>query len=102
MDWIYSIPFIFSLVVLGRGLKKRLSFLWRIILFLEKNSTNIWFLHGIFFTPNRTLQFIAYWPHYGVLIVLWVLIITGGISVLLSPVQKAVGTFIGRYKWGNG
>ena len=58
--------------------------------FLGRNSMNIWLLHSIFFTPEKSLQWIAYLPYYGVPIVAWVLVICSGISVVLGKVQKAL------------
>ena len=47
---------------------------------LSLYSMDIWLLHSIFFMPNRTIQFIAYAPHIGLLIVVWVT----GLTILLS------------------
>lgn len=54
-----------------------------IVKWLASNSMRLWFLHGIFFTPNKSLQAIAYFPRNPVLIVLWVIL-------LLSPICKIV------------
>lgn len=46
-----------------------------ILTILGKESTDIWFLHSIFFTPLRKLQWIAYFPRISVLIWLWTIFI---------------------------
>lgn len=53
-------------------------------------SMNLWFFHAIFFTPNRTLQWVAYRPKVGILIVLWALIILIPISYFLQVIQLGV------------
>lgn len=57
---------------------------------LSRNSTNIWFLHGIFFTPNHTIQWIAYWPKYPVLIFIWTLLLSLGCSMLIEGCRTRV------------
>lgn len=60
---------------------------------LAKESTNIWFLHAIFFTPYRSYQFIAVWPRLSILIIIWV-------TILLVEVSKVV-TYIQRFVWSE-
>lgn len=47
---------------------------------LAKYSMYMWFLHSIFFTPNNSLQWLAYWPKYPFLILIWTLFLTLSIS----------------------
>lgn len=47
-----------------------------ILISLSKESTNMWFLHGLFFTPKKTIQWIAYLPRYSLLILVWTLLLT--------------------------
>ena len=55
---------------------------------IAKYSMNIWFLQGIFFTPNRTLQWLAYWPKYPVLIFIWTLILMLFCAIPVSRLQS--------------
>jgi hypothetical protein len=50
---------------------------------LSKESTNIWYLHAIFFTPLRKFQQIALIPKISLLVIPWVLLI-------LMPVAKSI------------
>ena len=62
----------------------------RIVGTLAKESTNIWFLHAIFFTPYRSYQFLALWPRASFLIIIWVLILLIGASKIISFFQNLV------------
>lgn len=81
-DLIYTPVLIYCLVRLLTWLH---SFhLSTFLTLLSHNSTNIWFLHGIFFTPNHTIQWLAYWPKYPVLILIWTLLLTLGCSMVIE------------------
>lgn len=51
-------------------------------------STNMWYLHAIFFGAYAKLQFIAYIPNYLGVIVIWVYIILLPIAFVLHRVQQ--------------
>lgn len=57
---------------------------------LGKYSMNMWFLHGIFFTPKKTLQWIAYFPKYPILILIWTLFLMFWCSVLIARLQNYI------------
>lgn len=57
---------------------------------LAKESTNIWFLHAIFFTPYRSYQFIAVWPRLSILIIIWVTILLVEVSKVITHIQQFV------------
>lgn len=57
---------------------------------LAKESTNIWFLHAIFFTPYRSYQFIAVWPRLSILIIIWVTVLLVGMSKIITYLQQFV------------
>lgn len=60
----------------------------KLLLFLSKYSTWIWFIHGIFFIGNATIQKIAYWPRISALILLWVLSLCLVLSFALNFVES--------------
>lgn len=64
-----------------------------ILISLSKESTNMWFLHGLFFTPKKTIQWIAYLPRYSLLILVWTLLLTYCCS-------KGVSYFIELFRSG--
>lgn len=61
---------------------------------LSKESTNMWFLHGLFFTPNKTIQWIAYIPQYSLLILIWTLFVMYCCSIVLNYIFGLVRTFV--------
>lgn len=70
--------------------KKIVKIAMDILELLGKYSMNLWLLHGIFFTPKRSLQFIAYFPQYGLLITVWAIILLLPLSVGVGKVQKGI------------
>lgn len=61
---------------------------------LNAVSSDIWYLHGIFFTPLRSLQLIAYFPYVSLLIFLCVLVLCLGISLLLNYCKANVKKYV--------
>lgn len=61
---------------------------------LSSYSMDIWLLHSIFFMPNRTIQFIAYAPHIGLLIIVWV----AGLTILLSWCKNNCLSYLRRLR----
>ncbi|MCH4034543.1 MAG: acyltransferase [Lachnospiraceae bacterium] len=90
LDFIYAPAFIYSAVNIGRTLKNKLTFIGPTIDAIAANSSNIWFLQALFFTPNKTFQGIAFAPHLGIPIVIWVLLICTGLSLAIKPLQGLV------------
>ena len=90
LDFIYAPVFIYSAVNIGKTLKNKLTFIGPTINAIAANSSNIWFLQALFFTPNKTFQGIAFAPHFGILIVIWVLLICTGLSLAIKPLQGLV------------
>ena len=62
----------------------------KIILFLAKNSMNIWFLHCIFWAPatRDVFQKYAYFPQNPILVDMWVLFMCSILSIIITPIQK--------------
>lgn len=69
-----------------------------ILEYLGRYSMNLWLLHGIFFTPKRGLQFIAYCPQYGLLITVWAIVLLLPLSVVVEKAQKGIQNFINLLK----
>lgn len=57
---------------------------------LAKYSMYMWFLHSIFFTPNNSLQWLAYFPKFPFFILVWTLIITLIVSMLFSKIYDLI------------
>lgn len=71
---IYTPIFIYAVICfLNRLQSKTINI---VLTKLAQESTNMWFLHGLFFTPNKTIQWLAYLPKYPILILLWTLLLT--------------------------
>lgn len=83
---------IWALVTIGRIVKNKFNntILKNAVNVIANESTNIWFLHCIFFTPNSSVQYIAYAPHYGILIIIWVLIMLIPISMVLRKITNPI------------
>ena len=71
-DWILAPLYIAMLVKIVERIKisnpQRLK---NVANFLAKYSTAMWFLQAIFFTPNRSVQRIAYWSNIGCVVFVW-------------------------------
>lgn len=80
--FIYSILFIFRYFSINQ-IKKGLSS-------LSKQSTYMWFLHGIFFTPNKVLQPMIYSLKYPIIILVFTLFICYAVSTLLSKYMNPI------------
>lgn len=81
-DVVYSPLLLFCILRLLTSLNSaRLSSLLGL---LAHHSTNIWFIHGIFFTVGRTFQWLAYWPRLPLFIYLWTMLLCIGASMLVD------------------
>lgn len=94
LDFILAPIFIFLIIRIKNSVSFRVlhleSLANRIIAILASESTNIWFLHAIFFTPNRGFQFIAFWPQNGILVIIWILALLIPISIVITKIHKGV------------
>ena len=68
------------------------------MLWLGRHSMNIWFLHCLFFAEatRQVFQHYAYWPGNPVLVVGWILLLCGLVSVPLTGIQNIVTGWISR------
>lgn len=57
---------------------------------LGKYSMGMWFISGLFFMPSSEFQFIAYFPKYPVLILIWVVTITFIMSLFITKIIHIV------------
>ena len=64
-DWLFAFVFIFGAICTFQSINIPY------ILTFGKMTTNMWYLHAIFFGAYIRLQYIAYWPKISVFIVLW-------------------------------
>ncbi|MDD3138457.1 MAG: hypothetical protein PHX08_05740 [Lachnospiraceae bacterium] len=86
VDWIIVLPFVVIMLLLYRN-----SFLQSTnIIGITKHTTNIWLLHSFIFTPNGSMQFLAYWPRIGVLVIIWTYFFCMVCSLLITPIQQYV------------
>ncbi|NFA43048.1 hypothetical protein EXM65_10775 [Clostridium botulinum] len=58
------------------------------LIFLGKHSLNIWFLHSIFFSGSKKIQYIAYYPKNPFIIIVWVFILTIPLSFIVNVLIK--------------
>lgn len=80
--------FIFLCLLWIRELKGRR--LKRMLTWIGVYSMNLWFLHGIFFTGSRPLQWILYYPRVSILILIWGLVLLMPVAVGCAWIQKRV------------
>lgn len=95
LDFIFAPIIIFCLVRIKRNWagwmpKEILRRIKGMINLLAKESVNIWFLHAVFFTPEKSLQWIACYPEHGLLVIGWVLLLLLPLSVLISWIHGRV------------
>ena len=92
LDYIYAAVFVFAIILMYKECIKYKVFTWieKVILLISTESLNIWFIHSIFFTPERKLQFIAYWLKNSVLIVLWTILLILPICKIITKIQDRI------------
>lgn len=66
---------------------------------LSKHSINIWFLHSLFFTPNKTLQSIAYFPKYPIIIFIWVILLCIAASIAIEFIKHILIKIIQKFRY---
>ena len=91
-DTIYTPILIYSIVKLSNLSRK----FQECMKFLGKYSMNLWFLHAIFFTPNLSLQWLAYVPKYPIMIIAWTLTIMLMISIPFAKLQGKIVSLISK------
>lgn len=96
LDAVYSPLFVICAITFISRIK--IKWIPNVLIFLAKHSTWIWFMHGIFFIGNAQIQKVAYWPHFSLLILIWVLIVCVMISVVLQISGKKLRRFLHENK----
>lgn len=94
-DGLFSFIFIFTLISVFHRYK--LSKIKTFMLLLGSYSMNIWYLHGIFFTGDRPLQWILYYPHYWILIILWGIILLLPVAMICKYLQQPLTQMISKF-----
>lgn len=94
-DWIFAPLLIFVCVELIRKINN--AFINKILNLIGKHSTNLWYIHGIFFYVDK-MQFILYLPKISILIFVWSLCIMIPISILYERLDKTIEQFIQKRK----
>lgn len=85
-DGIFSFFFIFAVITLTNRLKcKKID---QLFIFIGTQSMNLWFLHGIFFTGSKNLQWLLYFPHYPLLIFCWGVLLLLPLCLLCNYLQS--------------
>ena len=97
LDIFYAPIFIFGLIIIYNECAKISYFkqVEQLLILIGSQSLNLWFIHGLFFTPHRTLQGIAYWPKLSILILVWVFVLLLPVCVLISKSQNKVWGYLG-------
>lgn len=63
---------------------------------LGKYSLEIWFLHAIFFIGNESVQKIAYWPKYSILIIIWTTVILLPFAYVFKKIKSLLIKLVER------
>ena len=86
-EGIITTSFLFFTIIIFKALSDTN---WLIIFFLAlgKNSMNLWFLHGLFFTGSRPLQTVLYSPKYSFIILIWGIVILLTLNHIISLIQR--------------
>lgn len=100
LELIYLPTFIFSIISLIRMINHQ--WLTNGLGFLGEQSLNLWFLHAIFFGKTAYLQWIAYYPKFSILIILWVLILLIPVSVLINKIMKKIRVYMFNLSFNQG
>lgn len=86
-DWLLAILFVIGVICTFNSLPEKVE---KYCEFGGELSTNMWYLHAIFFGVYINLQWIAYWPKISILIILWVYALLIPFSWGLMKVQACV------------
>lgn len=88
--WILNLDFLYVPIIVSA-----LAFIFhkigktgKVFTFLGKHSTNLWFLHSVFFAPllREKTQALAYLPHNPILIVIWIILLCLPLSILVNKI----------------
>lgn len=85
---------IFIFLVVSFFHSSRSKYLSKFFLLMGAYSMNLWFLHGIFFTGQRPLQWIIYWPKISVLIVFVCILILLPVAIACDRVQGSINKIL--------
>lgn len=86
-DWLLAILFVSGVICTFNDLPEKVE---KYCKFGGRLTTNMWYLHAIFFGVYINLQWIAYWPKISILIILWVYALLIPFSWGLMKVQAWV------------
>lgn len=78
--------------ILWRFIFRCCGLCYEVMSLLGKYSLEIWFLHAIFFIGSESVQKIAYWPKYSVLILFWTLCILLPVAFIFQLVKDLLTT----------
>lgn len=85
-DLVYTPILIYTFIVVLKSLNNK--YLEKVLESLSYHSTNMWFLHGMFFTPMKKLQYIVYFPKNPLLILCLALLLMFTFSMILEKLKK--------------
>lgn len=89
LDVIYAPIFVFVLFYLWNELPAKIGrIIDRLLFVMGQYSLEIWFMHGIFFIGNATVQKVAYWPKYSILILAWVIVLLLPLAILFQKIKQ--------------
>lgn len=95
LDSIYVTIVIFELLNIFAD--NRCKVVNRFFEFVGHHSTNVWFLHGVFFDPvTNVLQKYAYIPKVPVFVVLWAFVLCIPVSFVINFIMKYVSRFFNK------
>lgn len=86
LDTVYTPLLIYAYITVLKAI--HVKWLCKGLQLLGTYSMNMWFLHGIFFSPNLTFQHLAYWGTYPIVILVWTLAVTMLCSIPISYLQR--------------
>lgn len=89
---IYTPLFIYAVIYILNFINCKI--LNSILISLSKEGTNMWFLHGLFFTPKKTIQWIAYLPMHPFLILVWTLVLMYGSSIIMKHIVDLLRSIV--------
>lgn len=91
LDAIYASIFIFTLFYLYKSSMVAVKQLVnKYLMVLGYYSLELWFIHAIFFIGNPTVQKIAYWPKYSILILIWTIVLLLPLAAIIQKIKQQV------------
>ena len=92
---IYTPVFIYAIIYIINYINCRV--INSILVCLSRESTNMWFLHGLFFTPKKTIQWIAYLPRHPLFILIWTLFLMYCCSVVIRKIIESISSIVEKH-----